>query len=340
MNAQPVVIVTSHKESPVDLELVRGELGDRANIRVVPLPHRKLTPLEEEDFINQMVDAVVIFQRPGFITRKIIEACPYLKFVITHGAGVDKIDLKACEERGVWVGNVPGENANAVAEQVVAGIIVLLRRLMVANTSMHRGGWKRGRFVGREFSEGTLGIIGFGNVGRRLAQIARGFGTRVFVYDPYLAPGTIRKTPRVTEYENLDDLLGLSDYVSIHVPLTKDTTKFIGLREFRLMKEQSILVNTSRGGVIDEEALCVALREGMIGGVVLDVFSDEPLPKNSPIRHFPNAVLTPHIGGSTEECLRRIARKACEEILLVLSGKKPVNLVKTAGTGIDLTSRA
>jgi len=340
MNAKPAVIVTSHKESPVDLEIVRGELGDRASIRVVPLPHRKLTPVEEEAFISQMVDAVVIFQRPGFITRKIIEACPHLKFVITHGAGVDKIDLKACEERGVWVGNVPGANANAVAEQVVAGIMVLLRRLTIANASMHRGGWKRGRYVGREFSGGTLGIIGFGNVGRRLAQIASGFGTRVIFYDPYLERGKIHETPGVTGYDNLDDLLGQSDYVSIHVPLTKETTGFIGLRELRLMKKEAILVNTSRGGIIDEEALCVALRGGMIGGAVLDVFSEEPLPKGSPLRHFSNVVLTPHIGGSTRECLQRIAQKACEEILLVLSGQKPVNLVRTAGTGIDLTSRA
>jgi len=340
MNTKPVVIVTSHRESPVDLETVRGELGDRASIRVVPLPHRKLTPVEEEAFISQMVDAVVIFQRPGFITGKIIEACPDLKFVITHGAGVDKIDLKACEEHGVWVGNVPGANANAVAEQVVAGILVLLRRLMIANSSMHRGGWKRGRFVGREFSEGVLGIMGFGNVGRRLAQIASGFGTRVIFSDPYLDSSSHHEMLGLTRYDNLEDVLKQSDYVSIHVPLTRETTKFIGLKEFGLMKEEAILVNTSRGGVIDEEALCIALREGMIGGAVLDVFSEEPLPKNSPLRRFPNVVLSPHIGGSTQECLKRIAQKACEEILLVLSGQRPVNLVKTAGTGIDLTSRA
>ena len=340
MNAKPVVIVTSHKESPVDLEIVRGELDDRASVRVVPLPHRKLTSVEEEGFIRQMVDAVVIFQRPGFITRRIIEACPHLKFVITHGAGVDKIDLKACEEHGVWVGNVPGANANAVAEQVVAGIIVVLRRLAVANTSMHRGGWKRGRYVGREFSGGTLGIIGFGNVGRRLAEIARGFGTRVIFYDPYLGSSSHHEMPGVTRYDNLEDVLKQCDYVSVHVPLTRETTKFIALKEVGLMKESAILVNTSRGGVIDEEALCIALREGMIGGAVLDVFSEEPLPKNSPLRGFPNVVLSPHIGGSTQECLKRIAQKACEEILLVLSGQRPVNLVNTIGTGIDLTSRA
>ena len=106
------------------------------------------------------------------------------------------------------------------------------------------------------------------------------------------------------------------------------------------MKKECILVTTSRGGVIDEEALCVALREGMIGDAVLDVFSEEPLPKNSPLRRFPIVVLSSRIGGSTQECLKRIAQKACEEILLVLSGQRPVNLVKTAGTGIDLTSRA
>ena len=340
MNTKPVVIVTSHRESPVDLETVRGELGDRASIRVVPLPHRKLTPVEEEAFISQMVDAVVIFQRPGFITGKIIEACPDLKFVITHGAGVDKIDLKACEEHGVWVGNVPGANANAVAEQVVAGILVLLRRLMIANSSMHRGGWKRGRFVGREFSEGVLGIMGFGNVGRRLAQIASGFGTRVIFYDPYLGSSSHQEMQEVTRYDNLEDVLRQCDYVSIHVPLTPETTKFIGLKEFGLMKEGAILANTSRGSVIDEVALCVALREGMIEGAVLDVFSEEPLPKNSALRRFPNVVLFPHIGGSTRECLKRIAQKACEEILLVLSGQKPRNLVEISGKGIDLTSRA
>jgi D-3-phosphoglycerate dehydrogenase len=341
MNAQPVVIVTSTKDSPVDLEIIRSYLNNRARIRVVPLPHKKLTLMEEESFIKKMRDAVIIFQRPGFITRRVIEACPHLKFVIAHGAGVDKIDLKACAEHGVWVGNVPGENANAVAEFVVVGILALLRRLMTANAAMHRrGGWEKGRFVGQEISGGLLGIIGLGHVGRRLSQIVSGFGTRIMYYDPYLDPNKAPDIPGIICCNNLEELLKKSDYISIHVPLAKETTKFIGINEFRLMKNECIVANTSRGDVVDETALCLALSEGMIGGAVLDVFSEEPLPHSSPLRQFSNIILSPHIAGSTKECLRRIAQKACEEMLLVLSDEKPIHLVESSAAEIDLTSRA
>jgi len=341
MDSLPVVIVTHTREVPVDLEIVRSQLNGRADIRVVPCPNRPPTPAAEEDFIERTRDATIIFQRPGFITRKMIEACPNLKFVITHGAGVDKIDLKACAERNIWVGNVPGGNATAVAELAVAGIIALSRRLMTANASLHRGGWKKGRFVGRELSEGVLGIVGFGYVGRRLAQLVSGFGTKIMFHDPYLDldPNQSFGFQGVMRCDRLEELLGQSDFVSVHVPLTKATSKFIGINEFKRMKKECILANTSRGNVIDEEALCLALREGMLGGAVLDVFSVEPLPKNSPLRKFPNVILTPHIGGSTKDCLRRIAQKACEEILLALSGQRPMNLVEISGGKVDLASR-
>jgi phosphoglycerate dehydrogenase-like enzyme len=339
MDSLPVVVVTHHaSESPVDLEVIRSQLAGRASIRVISMENRKPTLEREEAFIKQMREAIIIFQRPGFITRNMIEACPHLKFVITHGSGVDKIDLKACEERKVWVGNVPGGNMNAVAELVVAGILALLRKLMVANASVHRGGWKKGRVVGRELSEGVLGIIGFGHVGRRVAQIVSGFGTKILFYDPFLDFNKLLEVQGVRRFESLEEVLSKSDYISIHVPLTKATTKFIGLDELKRMKSESILVNTSRGGVIDEGALYIALREGMIGGAVLDVFSVEPLPKNSPLRRLSNVILTPHVAGSTKECLRRIAQQACDEILLVLSGEKPKNLVENLR--FDLSSRA
>jgi D-3-phosphoglycerate dehydrogenase len=341
MNALPVVIVTHTKEVPVDLDIIYSRLNGGATIRVVPCENRPPTPSEEQEFIEQTRDAVVIFQRPGFITRNMIEACPNLKFVITHGAGVDKIDLQACAEMNIWVGNVPGGNATAVAELVVAGIINLSRKLITANTSLHRGGWKRGRFVGRELSEGVLGIIGFGYVGRRLAELVSGFGTKILFYDPYFeTENSISSISKmVSRCDNLNDLLRESDFISIHVPLTKVTDKFIGHNEFKIMKKECIIANTSRGNVIDEDALCFALSEGIIGGAVMDVFAVEPLPKESPLGKLSNVILTPHVGGSTWDCLRKIAERACDEILLALSGNKPKHIVEDSGGKMGLASR-
>lgn len=340
MDSLPVVVITQIPEAPVDLDAIRRKLEGRAIMKTVALPNRKLTPVEEDPYIEQMREAVVIFQRPGFITRRIVEAAPNLKFVITHGAGVDKIDLQTCADRRVWVGNVPGGNANAVAELVLAGMISLSRRLITANTSLHRGGWKGGRFVGKEISGGTLGIVGLGHVGRRLSELVKGFGTRVLFYDPYVKRDGGSEEEAMVQCESPHDLLKQSDFVSIHVPLTKATANFIGLREFELMKKESILANSSRGGIIDEEALCVALAKGMIGGAILDVFSVEPLPKSSPLRRLPNVILTPHIGGSTKECLTKIAERACDDILLVLAGQKPRNLVEISTGEVRLATRA
>lgn len=340
MEALPIVVVTHTSDVPVELDIVRDRLSGHAEIRVVPIVNRPPTHQEEDEFIKAIKDARVIFQRPGFISRKMIESCPELKFIITHGAGVDKIDLKACAERDLWVANVPGGNATAVAELAVAGILVLSRRLMIANAVLHSGGWSEGRFVGRELSEGVLGLMGVGYVGRRMVELVSGFGTKVLFYDPYLANEVAEdlRAQGATRCASPEEILSRSDYISIHVPLTKETDKCIGLPEFRKMKRAGIIVNTSRGNVIDEEAMCVALAEGIIAGAVLDVFAVEPLPADSPLRKLDNVILTPHIGGSTQDCLRRIARRACEDILVFLSGKRPVGLVELSGK-MNLSSR-
>jgi D-3-phosphoglycerate dehydrogenase len=239
-----------------------------------------------------------------------------------HGAGYDQIDLDAATELGIVVTNAPGANADSVAELVIGFIVALLRRMPEGDRHVReRGGWREDRFVGRELRGRTLGVVGIGNVGGRVARLAQAFGAKVITCDPYIdAPAIPAGVPRV-EY---DDLLRRSDIVTFHVPLSDETRNMLDARTLRLTKPGVYVLNTSRGGVVNEDALADGLASGHVAGAALDVFAVEPPTKARPrVLDQPNLITSPHIGGSTRESLDNVARVAAEEIALFLRGDKP-----------------
>lgn len=264
-------------------------------------------------------DAIVV--RSGArITREVIEAAPRLRVIGRAGVGVDNIDLDAATERGVWVVNAPDSNSVAVAEHVFALMLALSRRLLDASTSTACGEWRRSAFRGEELNGKTLGILGLGRIGSRVAERARAFGMSVLAHDPFVAPAQAQALG--ARLVPMSELLRQSDYVTLHVPAGEGTTHLICAGQLALCKPGAYLINCSRGSVIDEAALVAALDSGRLGGAGLDVFEREP-PAGSPLLGHPGVVATPHIGGMTQEAQRGVAIAMVEQVLDVLDGRAP-----------------
>ena len=218
------------------------------------------------------------------------------------GVGLDNIDLDACAGRGVSVHPATGANVVAVAEYVIAAMLMMLRGAYRATEEVLAGDWPRTALIGREASGKTLGIVGFGAIGRAVAQRATALGVDVAAYDPVLTTDDPAwSAPRVRRFDNLGSMLGACDVVTLHVPLTDATRHLVGAAEIAGMKSGACIVNTARGGVLDEAAMAQALASGHLGAAALDVFEDEPLPAHSRLAGVPNLYLTPHIAGLTEE---------------------------------------
>ena len=243
------------------------------------------------------------------------------------GVGLDNIDLYAARARSVPVVFARNANAVAVAEYVVAAMLDQSRNLRDANDDVRAGNWDRRRFTGTEIHGKTLGLVGVGEIAQRVARRADAFGMRVVGYDPYVAPYDYPVIETGVELMGLDDLLKVSDFVSLHVPLNPGTRGLFSLPTLRKMKQDAWLINTSRGGVIDEVDLCRALDEGLIGGAVLDVLEREPVPADSPLLEQENVVLTPHIAGLTEEAQVNTSVMVAREVLKVLRGEPSLCVV-------------
>jgi len=283
-----------------------------------------LDTLDPKDHPPVLAQAdVLIVRRPSFqVTREVIAACPRLRVIGRHGAGLDNVDLQAATEAGIPVTYTPSAPTDSVAELTIGLIVAVARRIADAHQAVREGIWHRERFMGMELAGKILGIIGFGSIGRAVARIARAMGMRVVAFDPYVS-----RWPRGVRPAPLPELLQRADVVTIHAPLTPETKGLLGRAELSRMKPGAILVNTARGGILDEEALVQALREGRLGGAGIDVFSREPLPVDHPLLYAPNVVLTPHIGAMTEEAQRRMALTVVQDVLRVLSGGRPEHLV-------------
>jgi D-3-phosphoglycerate dehydrogenase len=252
------------------------------------------------------------------VTRELIEQAPELTVIARAGIGVDNIDVQAATERGVAVFNAPDGNTVSAAEHTIALMLALSRRVPWAAESMRVGEWDRKRFQGHELYGKTLGIVGLGRIGQRVMQLARAFDMTVVGYDPYLAEHQARAL-RV-ELDALDDLLRRADIVTLHVPLTDQTRWLINRERLRLMKPAAVLINTARGGLVDEAALAEALESGGIAGAALDVFDREPLAQDSPLRRAGPLVMTPHLAASTSEAQQRVSLMICEAVRRVLLG--------------------
>ncbi|MGN6361800.1 MAG: phosphoglycerate dehydrogenase, partial [Thermomicrobiales bacterium] len=262
------------------------------------------------------------------VTADVLAAGKNLRVVTRAGVGTDNIDVPAATERGVLVLNTPGPNAIAAAEHTLAMMLAVLRHVPRADASLHAGRWERKAFVGAELYHKTLGILGLGRIGREVAHRARAFGADILVYDPFITPASAEAIgARAT---TLDDLLAHADIVTLHLPLSPETTGIIGATQLARMKRGAYLVNCARGGLVDEEALVEALRGGRLAGAALDVFVHEP-PVGSPLLELPNVVVTPHLAASSAEAQLGVGIYAAETTLAALHGELVENAVNLPG---------
>ena len=260
-------------------------------------------------------DALIVRSRTK-VTKEIIEAGRQLRGIGRAGAGLDNIDLETAQKKGIMVFNVPGAGANAAAELTIGLIVSLARTIPRADHSMKEGKWIKKQFMGWELRDKTLGIIGLGNVGGRVAKIAKALGMNILVTKRTPpAPELLRELE--AEFVLLKELLQRSDVVTIHVPLTPQTKHMIGAQEIQFMKKGAFLINTSRGAIVDEKALLNALKSEKLGGAALDVYEIEP-PKDLSLIKLPNVICTPHIGAQTERTQRVTAVSIAEKIINTL----------------------
>jgi D-3-phosphoglycerate dehydrogenase / 2-oxoglutarate reductase len=276
------------------------------------------------------VDAII--SRKGKITRDQMErSAGRLKIIARTGVGVDpsRVDLEAARELKIWVTNQPGSNSVSVAELVFGQLIALARHTHEANRAVKENRWSDYlKFIGTEMAGKTLGIIGMGNIGMRMAVRARAFEMVLLVYDPYIPESHV--TSLGGKWVGLDELLTESDFVTIHCPLNRETRGMIGANRLVLMKSSAFLINAARGGIVDEDALYTVLTQRKIAGAVLDVIANEPPPKDHPLIKLDNVLWTPHIGAMTVEAAERGEWGAAEEVIRVLEKKRPKNPVVDA----------
>jgi D-3-phosphoglycerate dehydrogenase / 2-oxoglutarate reductase len=271
------------------------------------------TGLEGEDLARAIEGMhAVIVRSSTRITRDALKYADSLRVIGRAGVGVDNIDVPAATEHGVAVLNAPSGNTVSAAELTFSLILACVRRIPAADRSMKAGEWDRKTFTGTELYGKTLGLVGAGRIGGEVARRARAFDMRIIAYDPYLTQE--RADSLEIELCTLDEVLGRSDVVSLHVPLTDSTEGLIGAVELARMKKGAVIVNAARGGVIDEDALADALRGGHLAGAGLDVYAHEPLLPEHPLRSLDRAVLTPHLGAATEEAQHNVAIEIAEAV--------------------------
>lgn len=259
------------------------------------------------------------------ITASDLEGVKELRLIQRFGAGYENVDCEAAAKKGIYVANIPGANADSVADLTIGLIIALLRNVVRADVLLRKGIWRF--WVGRELAGKVLGILGLGAIGKAVALRARAHGMKIIAFD--IQPDLDFARKNDIKLVSKEELLQTSDIVTIHMPLTEATRNFISQKEFDLMKPGAYLVNTSRGGLVDHAALVDVLQKRRIAGAALDVFYKEPLPQEDKILELDNVVLTPHIGGSTVEALERLGRVVIENCLRVKRGEQPLYVVNS-----------
>jgi len=266
-------------------------------------------------------------REPFVPKRPLIARCPNLLAVSSTGAGYDIVDVGACTEAGVLVVNQSGANAESVAQHVLGMMLALTKQIVQADKRMRRdaGGWTRWDYQGRELTGRTLGIVGLGNVGRRVAALAKPFAMRVIACDPYIGDDDFRE--RGAERVGLEDVFRDADFISINCPLSDETRGMIGAQLYALMKPTAYFITTARGGIHDEQALAKALADGRVAGAGLDVFDPEPPPLDHPLLKFDNVVVSPHNAGVTDDCTHNMAVYAADQWATIFKGLRPPRLI-------------
>lgn len=301
-------------------EVVITEFMDEAAVDTLRSRHDTLYEPGLVDRAGDLIEAArgasaLVVRNRTQVTEALLEAAPGLRCVGRLGVGLDNIDLAACEARGVTVYPATGANDVAVAEYVLAAALYLLRRAYGSTGDMIGGGWPRQRLIGREAAGKRLGLVGYGSIARQAAARGRAFGMDVAAFDPFVPDDDAAWMQ--TERLDLDALLSGCDVISLHVPLTERTRRMIDAGALARMKPGAIVINTARGGVVDEAALADALRRGAIGGAALDVFEVEPLTAEAGrcFEGIDNLILTPHVAGVTEESNARVGAVIARSVL-------------------------
>lgn len=275
------------------------------------------TGLDEAKLIERIADYdALIVRSKTRVTRTTIAAASRLKAIGRAGIGVDNIDVAAATERGIVVFNTPDANATTTAELALAHLLSLSRHLPQADRAVRQNEWQPARYSGVELAQKTIGIIGFGTIGRLMARRCAGLKMRVLAYDPFVAPEIMEQL--AAEPAELDSLLANADYVSLHCPLTDKTRHLIDAGRLAAMKRGARLINCARGGLVDEGALVHALKSGHIAGAALDVYESEP-PRDSPLLTLDSVVLTPHLGASTEEAQQAVSLRIAQDLVKFLA---------------------
>ncbi|WP_207454790.1 phosphoglycerate dehydrogenase [Desertivibrio insolitus] len=319
--AKPIVLI-AEELSPATVEA----LGPDFDVRNVDGTDRAalLSALDGAD--------AVLIRSATKMDAEAIAATKTLKVIARAGVGLDNVDVKAATAAGVMVVNAPTSNIVSAAELAIGHLLSLARFIPDANASLKAGEWKRSKFTGVELYDKTIGIVGLGRIGALVAQRLSGFDARIIGYDPYVSPARAQQLG--VTLASLDEVMEQSDFITIHIPKTPETTGLIGADEFAKAKPTLRIVNASRGGIIDEQALFDALSTGRIAGAGLDVFTKEP-PTDSPLLGLPNIQLTPHLGASTEEAQEKAGIAVARSVRLALSGELVPDAVNVAGGVID-----
>lgn len=282
---------------------------------------------KEETLIRMINEHEIegVVTRVEQMTRKVIENCPSLKIIQQHGTGMDNIDIEAATEHGIRVQNVPDGNFTSVAEHVMMSVLAASRNLVQADHEVRKGNWKfRETNIPNEVANKNLLIVGLGRIGRDVARKAQAFDMNILSYDPFVSAEQMNAIG-VKKFDTLEDGLKEADFVTIQLHLTPETKGMMNAERFKIMKDTAVLINLSRGPVINQKDLYEALKNHDIAFAALDVFEKEPPADDEPLFTLPNIIVTPHFGGDTYEAKQRISTKAAENMILALDGKDTYN---------------
>lgn len=286
-------------------------------------PKAKLS-LDELNTLLPKINGLIV-RSATQVNQELINKAPNLKLVIRAGAGTDNIDIKSCNEKGIKVSNTPGANSNSAAEQAIALMMAVLRKTAWAHSSMKTGKWEKARFSGSELWKKKIGLVGFGKIAQIVAKRISGFEPVIKYFDPYVETSEISYA---SKEHDIKKIFSESDIVSLHLPLMEETKNMVNSDLLNLMKPDAILINASRGGIVNEDDLYSILKEERIKGAGFDVYASEPIDPNSKLLKLDNIVLTPHLGASTKEAQIRVGEMALHQIKEFFINNNLLNEVK------------
>lgn len=325
-----ILISVCDQLAPEGMDVLRRASRTHGELRIEECVG--LTPDELKKRIGE--SQALIIRSSTQVTSDIIDAAPNLRVVGRAGIGVDNVDVVAATRRGVAVMNTPGGNNVTTAEHAISMMLALARSIPQATASMRAGKWEKSRFTGSEISGKILGVIGLGNIGRLVADLSQGLHMKVLAFDPFITKD--KAAEMKVELVDLDSLYERSDFISVHVPLLDETRNLIDATALAKMKPTARLINCARGGIVNEEALAEALREGRLAGAALDVLKDEPPPPDHPLLQLEQVIVTPHLGASTAEAQVNVAVAVAEQVVDFLVHDRIRNAVNVPSVSAEL----